>query len=482
MNKTKTIFCDIDGTLWEHVGNSQKQALRSQYKILPNTIEAITQWDRLGYTIILTTGRKESLREKTKEHLVKLGIVYDKLIMGIGGGDRIIINDKKPSSTKNTCYAINVIRNKGIPYYDFTSKFVIIPPHQPKEINKPWGKEELIEYNNNYVVKKLFMKKGECCSVQYHELKKETIYILKGKIKLYIGNDIDNLEQKEMLPGDSITITPYLIHRMEGMENSEYLECSTPELWDVIRLKDKYNRNNIVEKNIGKEMDYYEIVKKLYLNNWWKSGVRIEKDLKEREHQIGRFKIMEKIFFNIKKENIKGDLLELGVWKGQGLIFQNYLRNKYLSKDVKLIGIDGFTGLPYEEDGWEKNAFNDSNENIVKQNIKKLFLESEINNIKIIKGYFKDEHIKEYIKTIDNLSFIYFDADTKTSTHEALELVKHFIIKQEKTFIGFDDWQCFKYALSPSFAQFIHKLGNFSFKNIGNTEVTIFFEITNNNF
>ena len=143
---------------------------------------------------------------------------------------------------------------------------------------------------------------------------------------------------------------------MEGMENSEYLECSTPELWDVIRLKDKYNRNNIVEKNIGKEMDYYEIVKKLYLNNWWKSGVRIE---------------------------------------------------KYL---------------------------------------------------------------------------IYFDADTKTSTHEALELVKHFIIKQEKTFIGFDDWQCFKYALSPSFAQFIHKLGNFSFKNIGNTEVTIFFEITNNNF
>ena len=93
------------------------------------------------------------------------------------------------------------------------------------------------------------MKANECCSMQYHELKRETIYVLSGKVRLYIGNDIENLMQKEMLPGDKITILPYTIHRMEGIEDSEYLECSTNELWDVIRLEDKYKRENENEKD-----------------------------------------------------------------------------------------------------------------------------------------------------------------------------------------------------------------------------------------
>lgn len=249
MERPKTIFCDIDGTLWNHVGGVHEQAICEAYTLLPNTKEAIDKWDRLGYKVILTTGRKESLRKKTENELQRLGIVYDKLIMGIGGGVRIIINDRKQGGISNTCYSVNVIRNKGIPYYDFTSKFVTIPDEQPKEVIKPWGKEELIEYNDNYVVKKIFMKANECCSMQYHELKRETIYVLSGKIRLYIGREINSLEEREMVAGDNITITPYLIHRMEGIEDSEYLECSTPELWDVIRLEDKYKRENTKEKD-----------------------------------------------------------------------------------------------------------------------------------------------------------------------------------------------------------------------------------------
>jgi mannose-6-phosphate isomerase-like protein (cupin superfamily) len=196
----------------------------------------------LGYKVILTSGRKESMRKMTEEQLNNLGISYDILILGIGNGDRIIINDRKENGIKNTCYAINTVRNKGINHYDFTSENVVISDEQPKEVIKPWGKEELIEFNDKYVVKKLFMKKNECCSLQYHELKKETIYVLDGKLKLYIGNDIDNLEEKIMVKNDTITISPYTIHRMEGIEDSFYLECSTNELWDVVRLQDKYSR------------------------------------------------------------------------------------------------------------------------------------------------------------------------------------------------------------------------------------------------
>ncbi len=246
MERPKTIFCDIDGTLWNHVGGVCEQVI-AEHKLLPNTKNAIDKWDRNGYKIILTTGRKESLRNKTEFELQRLGIVYDQLIMGLGGGVRVLINDRKPNGDFNTCFAVNVVRNKGIPYFDFTSKFVTISDDQPHSVDKPWGKEELIEYNDNYVVKKLYIKANECCSMQYHELKRETIYVLKGKIKLYIGKDINNLEIKEMIPGDKITIIPYTIHRMEGIEDSEYLECSTPELWDVIRLQDKYKRENTDE-------------------------------------------------------------------------------------------------------------------------------------------------------------------------------------------------------------------------------------------
>ena len=72
------------------------------------------EWDSKGYYIIIPTGRKRSAREATKKQLSRAGILYDELIMGFGGGDRIIINDRKPNSDKDTVFAINIDRNKGI--------------------------------------------------------------------------------------------------------------------------------------------------------------------------------------------------------------------------------------------------------------------------------------------------------------------------------------------------------------------------------
>ena len=114
MERPKTIFCDIDGTLWDHVGGVPDQATCKAHLLLPNTKNAIDKWDRLGYKIILTTGRKESLRKKTEGELLRLGIVYDKLIMGLGGGVRILINDRKPNSKRDTAYSINLNRNEGV--------------------------------------------------------------------------------------------------------------------------------------------------------------------------------------------------------------------------------------------------------------------------------------------------------------------------------------------------------------------------------
>jgi FMN phosphatase YigB (HAD superfamily) len=109
--RPKTIFCDIDGTLIKH--DLPINITKEDYKLelIEGTLEKLQEWDTKGYNIILTTGRKESLRRITEKHLQDAGIVYDQLIMGIGGGSRVLINDLKPSG-EQTAFAFNVIRNK----------------------------------------------------------------------------------------------------------------------------------------------------------------------------------------------------------------------------------------------------------------------------------------------------------------------------------------------------------------------------------
>ncbi len=109
-------------------------------------------------------------------------------------------------------------------------------------IDKPWGKEEVIEINDKYMVKKLTMLAGKKCSLQYHNFKKETIYVLTGKLKIYTGTSKTDLVSKIYSSGDSITLSPGQIHRMEGVVDSIYLEASTPEMDDVVRIADDYNR------------------------------------------------------------------------------------------------------------------------------------------------------------------------------------------------------------------------------------------------
>lgn len=109
-------------------------------------------------------------------------------------------------------------------------------------IEKPWGREILLEKNDRYVLKQLEMNAGHRCSLQYHKFKQETFYVIKGLLKVEVGPTKDNLKTHLFKPGESLTLTPYTVHRMEAVENSVYLEASTIELDDVVRLNDDYNR------------------------------------------------------------------------------------------------------------------------------------------------------------------------------------------------------------------------------------------------
>jgi quercetin dioxygenase-like cupin family protein len=111
----------------------------------------------------------------------------------------------------------------------------------PHRIEKPWGYELIWAKTDRYVGKILHIESGHLLSLQYHEKKDETIFMLRGKIIFRV--QIDNeLTERTMREGERYHITPGTVHQMEAVEVSDLLEVSTPELDDVVRLQDRYGR------------------------------------------------------------------------------------------------------------------------------------------------------------------------------------------------------------------------------------------------
>lgn len=101
----KTWIFDIDGTIVEHNG----YILNGYDTFLPGAKEflnAIPQTDM----IIFITSRDESLRKLTEELFAKNNIRYDKAIFNAPYGERILVNDRKPSGL-NVSLAINTERD-----------------------------------------------------------------------------------------------------------------------------------------------------------------------------------------------------------------------------------------------------------------------------------------------------------------------------------------------------------------------------------
>ena len=113
MIESKTIISDIDGTLIKTNNNGGEQHL-IKAELLPGVKEKLIEWNRKNYNIILITGRRESTRAITEAQLTECGIVYDQLIMGVGPGIRVVINDTKPHSDNETAIGITVKRNSGL--------------------------------------------------------------------------------------------------------------------------------------------------------------------------------------------------------------------------------------------------------------------------------------------------------------------------------------------------------------------------------
>ena len=110
-------------------------------------------------------------------------------------------------------------------------------------VDKPWGYELHWAKTDRYVGKLIHVNKGHALSLQYHNQKDETIFLHSGKLLFEIEID-GKLTEREMTPGERVHITPKTVHRMTAIEDSDIFEVSTPELHDVVRLEDRYGRQN----------------------------------------------------------------------------------------------------------------------------------------------------------------------------------------------------------------------------------------------
>ena len=114
---------------------------------------------------------------------------------------------------------------------------------EPRTVDKPWGSELIWAETDAYAGKILFVKAGESLSLQYHEVKDESWYVLDGRARLELGQvGEDALEVVEIVGGQAFRFRPGTIHRVTGIEDTRILEVSTAHLDDVVRLADNYGR------------------------------------------------------------------------------------------------------------------------------------------------------------------------------------------------------------------------------------------------
>lgn len=135
---------------------------------------------------------------------------------------------------------------------------------EPKMVSKPWGYELWIAdgVRTPYANKRIFFMAGKQTSLQVHKFKHETNYVILGEgllllspewfdVDKYLAGNMSADEVEEhvgklvshrIIPGTVFDVTPGHLHRVIATTDLTFIETSTPELDDVIRLQDDTGR------------------------------------------------------------------------------------------------------------------------------------------------------------------------------------------------------------------------------------------------
>ncbi len=106
-----------------------------------------------------------------------------------------------------------------------------------KQVDKPWGREIWWSVTEHYVGKFIEVNTGHSLSLQYHRKKRETMLFIKGAGILELDS-----RKLEITSGLIVDIFPGMIHRVTAKSDVSFIEISTSETDDLVRLEDNYGR------------------------------------------------------------------------------------------------------------------------------------------------------------------------------------------------------------------------------------------------
>ena len=109
-------------------------------------------------------------------------------------------------------------------------------------VEKPWGWELWWAVTDRYVGKVIFITAGKRLSLQYHNEKDESIFVIDGEMILHLENGAGELEPIALGPGEFHRVPVGKRHRFEAVTDTQIIEVSTPELDDVVRVEDDFGR------------------------------------------------------------------------------------------------------------------------------------------------------------------------------------------------------------------------------------------------
>jgi predicted secreted acid phosphatase len=112
--KHPTIFCDIDGTIFKY--RKFENIFDEKASLIDGIQKYLKHFSLNGGHIVITTARPNNLREFTIDELIENNIPFDQLVMGIGRGERILINDSEFENVPRAI-AIALNRNQSIEDY-----------------------------------------------------------------------------------------------------------------------------------------------------------------------------------------------------------------------------------------------------------------------------------------------------------------------------------------------------------------------------
>ena len=109
--------------------------------------------------------------------------------------------------------------------------------HDVVTVAKPWGQEELLVQTDQYVVKRITILAGHRTSLELHERKHETIFVLEGSVEMELDGTTHHLS-----PGDHLVVEPNKVHHITASPSGSVvvLESGTPEMDDTVSLEDDY--------------------------------------------------------------------------------------------------------------------------------------------------------------------------------------------------------------------------------------------------